>query len=184
MIYSTCFGHLYVHHQELETILVLLPHMVCSALVAGGRRSSAGQQAMRPGWGKWVVNATPQPLYPREKPDTHCIGYWVGHKARLDESGKSRPPPPQGFDSRTVHPVASLFTDCVIPAGPKVFEPSYCCNANAAVVLWPQALRHRKSARSGNADIPRGSREPDSRPLWRRGWETSCEGAQADYRNQ
>ena len=41
MIYYTCnllnmfFGHLYAHHQELETILVLLPHMVCNVLVAG-----------------------------------------------------------------------------------------------------------------------------------------------------
>jgi len=34
IICSTCFGHLYAHHQELETILVLLPHMVCNALVA------------------------------------------------------------------------------------------------------------------------------------------------------
>ena len=42
VICSTCFGHLYVHHQQLETILVLLPHMVCNALVAGGRRSGAG----------------------------------------------------------------------------------------------------------------------------------------------
>jgi len=49
IICSTYFGHLYAHHQELETILVLLPHMVCSALVAGRRRSGAGQQAMRPG---------------------------------------------------------------------------------------------------------------------------------------
>jgi len=46
---STCFEHLYAHHQELETILVLLPHMVCNALVVGGRRSGAGQQAMCPG---------------------------------------------------------------------------------------------------------------------------------------
>jgi len=30
IICSTCFGHLYTHHQELETILVLLPHMVCN----------------------------------------------------------------------------------------------------------------------------------------------------------
>ena len=49
IICLTCFGHLYAHHQELETILVLLPHMVCNALVAGGRRAGAGQQAMRPG---------------------------------------------------------------------------------------------------------------------------------------
>ena len=41
-ICSTCFQHLYAHHQELETILVLLPHMVCNALVA--RRLLGGDQ--------------------------------------------------------------------------------------------------------------------------------------------
>ena len=25
----------------------------------------------------WVVNATPRPIYPRERPGTHCIGGWV-----------------------------------------------------------------------------------------------------------
>jgi len=35
---------------------VLLPHVVFNALVAGGRRSGAGQQAMRPGWGKLCDN--------------------------------------------------------------------------------------------------------------------------------
>jgi hypothetical protein len=25
----------------------------------------------------WVVNATPRPLYPRERPGTHCIGSWA-----------------------------------------------------------------------------------------------------------
>ena len=49
IICSTCFRHLYAHHQELKTILVLLPHMVCNALVAGGRQSGAVQQAMRLG---------------------------------------------------------------------------------------------------------------------------------------
>ena len=48
IICSTCFGQFYVH-QELETICVLLPPMVCSALVAGCRRSGTGQQAMRAG---------------------------------------------------------------------------------------------------------------------------------------
>jgi len=48
-ICSTCFDHLYAHHQELETILVLLLHMVCNVLVAGGRPLGAEQQAMRPG---------------------------------------------------------------------------------------------------------------------------------------
>jgi len=31
MIRSTSFGHFYAHHQELETICVLLRPMVCSA---------------------------------------------------------------------------------------------------------------------------------------------------------
>ena len=33
IIRSTCFRHLNAHHQELETILVLLPHMVCKGSV-------------------------------------------------------------------------------------------------------------------------------------------------------
>ena len=49
IICSNRFGHLYANHQELKTIPVLLPHMVCNALVAGSRRSGAGQQAMRLG---------------------------------------------------------------------------------------------------------------------------------------
>ena len=49
IICSTCFGHFYAHHQELETVGVLLPPVACNALVAGGRRSGAGEQAMRPG---------------------------------------------------------------------------------------------------------------------------------------
>ena len=38
-ICSTCFGHFYAHHQELETICVLLPPMVYDALGAGCRGS-------------------------------------------------------------------------------------------------------------------------------------------------
>ena len=43
MIRSTCFGHFYAHHQELETICFLLPPMVCSAwlLVVGGQVQSS-----------------------------------------------------------------------------------------------------------------------------------------------
>ena len=41
---------------------------------------------------RWVVSTTPQPLYPRERPGTHCIGGWVGPRAGLDGCGKSRPP--------------------------------------------------------------------------------------------
>jgi hypothetical protein len=59
----------------------------------------------------WVVNATPRPLYPWERPGTYCIGGWVGPRARLDGYAKSRLPP--GFDPRDVpsRAVASRYTD-------------------------------------------------------------------------
>ena len=44
IICSTCFGHFYAHHQELETTCVLLPAVVCDVLVAGCRRSGAGSR--------------------------------------------------------------------------------------------------------------------------------------------
>jgi hypothetical protein len=40
---------------------------------------------------EWVVNATPRPLYPRERSATHCIGGVVGTRAGLEGCGKSRP---------------------------------------------------------------------------------------------
>jgi len=40
IICSACFGHFYAHHQELETICVLLPPMVCSAWLLVAHPSS------------------------------------------------------------------------------------------------------------------------------------------------
>jgi len=42
-----------------------------------------------------------------ERPDTHCIGGWVGPRVGLDGRGKSRPLP--GFDPQTVHLVAIVI---------------------------------------------------------------------------
>jgi hypothetical protein len=39
----------------------------------------------------WVVSTTPRPIYPRERPGTHCTGDWVGPRAGLDVCEKSRP---------------------------------------------------------------------------------------------
>jgi hypothetical protein len=39
----------------------------------------------------WVVSTTPRPLYPLERPGTHCTGGWVGPRAGLDVCEKSRP---------------------------------------------------------------------------------------------
>ena len=66
----------------------------------------------------WVVNATPRPLYARERPGTHCIEGCVGPKGGLDGCGKSHPPP--GFDPRTVQPVANRLNY----SGPPVVEVS------------------------------------------------------------
>jgi hypothetical protein len=64
----------------------------------------------------WVVNATPRPLYPRERPYIYCIGGWAGPRAGLDRCGKSRPSPE--FNPRTIQPVASRYTDWAISAHP------------------------------------------------------------------
>ena len=64
----------------------------------------------------WVGNATPRPLYLRERPGTPCIGGWVGPRAGLVGCRKSRPP--LGFDPRTVQPVACRYTDWPIPTHP------------------------------------------------------------------
>jgi hypothetical protein len=65
--------------------------------------------------GGWVFNATPRPIYPRERFGTHCIAGWLGPRAVLDGCGKSRSPP--GFDPRIVQSVANGYTVCAIPAG-------------------------------------------------------------------
>jgi hypothetical protein len=64
--------------------------------------------------GVGVVNATPRPLYPRERPGAHCIGGSVGLRAGLDGCRNSCPSP--GFDPRIVQPVASRYTDYAISA--------------------------------------------------------------------
>jgi hypothetical protein len=41
---------------------------------------------------EWVVNTTPRPLYPLERPGTHCTEGWLGPRTGLDWCGKSRLP--------------------------------------------------------------------------------------------
>jgi len=51
----------------------------------------------------WVVNATPRPRYPRQRPGSYCVGGWVGLRAALNGRRKFYHPP--GFDSRTSGPL-------------------------------------------------------------------------------
>ena len=84
--------------------------------------------------GGWVINATPRPLYPRERPGTNCIGGWVDPRAGLDWCRKSRSPP--GFDPRSAQPVASGYTEWAIPA-PVLW--SYTINCSYTVSAQPTA---------------------------------------------
>jgi len=62
-----------------------------------------------------MVNATPRPVYPRERPGTHCIGAWVAPQPVWTGAENLAPPPP-GFDPRAVQPVAIRNTDRDAPA--------------------------------------------------------------------
>ena len=69
-ISSTYFGHLYDDPQELETVLVLLLHVACNALFAGGRRSGTEQQA----WSAALLLTADQPDHQQPKHyTTHAV---------------------------------------------------------------------------------------------------------------
>jgi len=76
--------------------------MVCNALVAGGRRLGAGQQAMRPGWGKLLIwewnnnwlRAVPGPMHLGFKTDPLCPIFCIKLKGALFLQQSSRCPPP------------------------------------------------------------------------------------------
>ena len=55
----------------------------------------------------WVVNATPRPLYPRNRPGTHSLRGRVGPRASVEVCATPRLPP--GFDPRTVQVAASRY---------------------------------------------------------------------------
>jgi hypothetical protein len=62
----------------------------------------------------WVVNATPRPLYPRERdpvPIVQEVGWVTGPVWTVRKNSTS-----PGFDPRNVQPVASSYTDWDTPA--------------------------------------------------------------------
>jgi predicted membrane protein len=61
IICSTCFGHFNAHHQELETICVLLPPMVWSAclLVVGGQGQAASYASRKRGVARRATSLFP-----------------------------------------------------------------------------------------------------------------------------
>ena len=104
----------------------------------------------------WVVNATPRPLYPLERPGTHCIGGWVGPRADLDGCGKTHPTAP-GFDPRTVQSVASRYTDWSIPShwdNTTFLNRTLICGATTGVMIGKyegkRPIRRTRNRRKSN----------------------------------
>jgi hypothetical protein len=86
----------------------------------------------------WVVNATPQPLYARERPDAHCIGGWVGCRVVLDGAENLAP---SGFELWTVQPIAIPYTVYDIPALFSVYEGIFlnswvATNLDTTYIKW------------------------------------------------
>jgi len=57
----------------------------------------------------WVVNATPRPLYLRERPGTHCMGSWVSPSAGLDRCGNLAPTGIRSPDRMIVPNVSKIY---------------------------------------------------------------------------
>jgi len=68
-----------------------------------------------------VVNATPRPLYPRERPGPRCVGGWEGLRAGLDRCRKTRP----HWDSTSgpSSPLTSRYTDYAIEYNYSFHQP-------------------------------------------------------------
>jgi hypothetical protein len=60
------------------------------------------------------INTTIQLLYPQKRTGTHSTGDWMGRRVGVDSRKKTLPPPE--FDTQTIQPVASHYTNYAIPA--------------------------------------------------------------------
>ena len=70
----------------------------------------------------WFIRDTPQPIYPRESPATHCKGSRVVLRDGLDAFGKFLPS--SGFEPRSTQSVAGRYTDNDAPATSKHVYPT------------------------------------------------------------
>jgi hypothetical protein len=80
-------------------------------------------------WG-WVVNATPRPLYPRERPRTYCIGDWVGPRAGLDCEGTT------GHYVTQNSPPCSQDRQCTYKRNIEARSRNHCCSGKAISITY------------------------------------------------
>ena len=84
-----------------------------------------------------MVNATPRPLYSRERPGTYCLGDWVGPRAGLDGCGKSRL-------NRYLIPRPSSPWRVALP--PEQSRPRTSHQVGNKIITERERLRNRKAA--------------------------------------
>ena len=96
---------------------------------------------------RWVVNATPRPLYPREKTGTHCTGGWMGRRPGVDRIGNLAPPtgnrsPDRPARSESLYPLSYL--------GSLIYIYIYIhthTHSNICVCVYISVYRERKRER-------------------------------------
>jgi len=100
---------------HLTTKTLHCAHVFCLGVKVNRPQRPSGEYSFINLGPRWVVSATLRPLYPRERPGTHCIGGWVGPSCWFERLWKISPPHSDSTP-RTVHSVASRYTDWAIPA--------------------------------------------------------------------
>jgi hypothetical protein len=94
----------------------------------------------------WVVKATTRPLYPVERPVTHCTGGWVSPRARVEKCRKSHPhqdsiPGPSSSQRVAIQTELSLST----------YSHIHCCitrRINKPILYIPCYFSRKRYSRS------------------------------------
>jgi hypothetical protein len=93
-----------------------------------------------------VVSTMPWPLYPWERPGTHCTEGWVGPRAGLDVCEKSRPHRDFFFLIAVVSSVSCTFVQVsfLCPIVLRAVDFSIIKNPTASVGSEPAVMLHNK----------------------------------------
>jgi hypothetical protein len=70
----------------------------------------------------WVVNATPRPLYPRERPGTHCIRGRMDPRTGLNRCAENRIPTGIRFPDRPLYSESLIPTELSRPTYGEVYQ--------------------------------------------------------------
>jgi hypothetical protein len=113
-----CFGKLHTvnMYEENEYVKGKVKVILEQAGKAqrGSRVKYSFTLSLSSGLDRWVINATLQTLYPRNRHDINFIEGWIGPRAGLKFCVKFHPPPPPIFDPLSLQPVPSPVASRVL----------------------------------------------------------------------